>query len=124
MRRLVLLGMAVFFALHGVAHALGSGAYARVWSLAVLPYKTTLLGGAIDVGHAGMAVFAAGLLVAGAGFVAVAYACWQDETWWPGVLLASTILSLLLTGMDWDAGYAGVGVDLVILAGAIIRRVS
>jgi hypothetical protein len=124
MRRILLLGLAALLAAHSVAHVLGAGVYARLWSLAALPYKTTLWSGAVDVGEAGMAVLAIGLLLAGLGFLVVAYACWQDETWWPGILVASTVLSLVVTGLDWDMAYAGIGVDLVILGGAIIRKVA
>lgn len=50
------IALAVRMALHGVAHAPGFVGSWRLAALEGMPYHTTLLGGAIDVGDAGMRV--------------------------------------------------------------------
>jgi hypothetical protein len=48
---------ALFVAAHGLIHVLGFAAYTGIALVPGLPYKTTLFGGAIDVGTNGIAVF-------------------------------------------------------------------
>jgi len=108
---------AVALAIHGLIHFLGIGVYFELIEMADLPYKTTLLGGAIDVGDAGIRVFALLTAVAGVGFVASAVALVTDWRYWREMLLSATVFSLVLTTLDWTVASAGVLANVAILAG-------
>ncbi len=108
---------ALALAIHGVIHFLGIGVYFELIELTDLRYKTTLLGGVIDVGDAGIRAFAVLTTVAGVGFVASAVALVTGWRYWRGVLLAVTVFSLVLTTLDWSVASAGVPANLTILAG-------
>ena len=123
MSHFVVVGMSVLFAVHGLVHGLGFAAYWRLARIESLPYKTVVLGGRIDVGELGMRIIGASFLLAAVGFTVVAFGCWTQAPWWRGLLLATTLLSLAVTGLEWDVAYAGAVVDLVILAGIAITRV-
>jgi hypothetical protein len=123
MSRAVIVGMSALFAVHGLVHGLGFAAYWRLARFEGLPYRTTLLGDRVDVGDAGMRVLGAAFLVAALGFAAAAWGCWTGAPWWRGLLLGTTLLSLVITGLEWDVAYAGTVVDLVILAGMGLTRV-
>ncbi|RQG94748.1 ABC transporter permease [Natrarchaeobius oligotrophus] len=111
---------AVALAIHGVIHFLGIGVYFELVEMADLPYKTTLLGGAIDVGDAGIRVFALLTAVAGVGFVASALALVTGWRYWREILLGVTAFSLVLTTLDWTVASAGVLANLTILAGLFV----
>jgi hypothetical protein len=117
MSRAVVVGMSALFMVHGLVHALGFAAYWRLARMESLPYQTTVLGGRIDVGDVGMRVIGTTFLLAAIGFGVVAWGCWIDAPWWRGLLLGTTLVSLVVTGLEWDVAYAGTVVDLVILAG-------
>lgn len=102
--------------LHGLVHFLGPVAYFEIATLSELPYKTTLLDGAVDVGDTGIRLFGLLWVVAGVGFLASAWAVGTGWEHWEALLLAVTIVSLVLTGLDWTVAYAGLMVDLGILA--------
>ncbi|TYT61247.1 ABC transporter permease [Natrialba swarupiae] len=112
--------VAIAVAIHGLIHFFGIGVYFELLELADLPYKTTLLGGAVDVGDVGIRVFAVLTAVAGVGFVASAAALVAGWRYWRDTLLAVTVLSLLLTALDWTVASAGVLANLAILAGLLV----
>ncbi|SDR00732.1 ABC transporter permease [Natronobacterium texcoconense] len=114
---------AVALALHGLIHFLGIGVYFEVVEMADLPYKTTLLGGAIDVGDIGIRIFAVLTAVAGIGFVASAVALVSDWRYWRLLLLAVTVFSLVLTALDWTVASMGVLANLTILAALFVQSI-
>jgi len=65
---------------HGIVHLLGTAVYLELAEVANFTYKTTLLGGAVDIGAAGMRVLGVLWAVAAVGFVAAAWGttgdCW------------------------------------------------
>jgi hypothetical protein len=88
-----------------------------------MPYKTALLGGAWEIGDGGMRVFGALWAVAAAGFLAATAAWLLDLSGWPALLVAVTLFSLVLTGLDYGVAFAGVAVNLAILAAlAVVPR--
>ena len=111
---------AVALAIHGALHFLGFGVYFELVEMADLQYKTTLLGGAVDVGDAGIRIFAMLTAVAGFGFVASAVALVTDWRYWRKLLLAVTAFSLVLTTLDWTVASAGVLANLAILASLFV----
>lgn len=73
---------AISVAIHGFIHFLGIGGYFELIEMADLPYKTTLLGGTVDVGDAVIRVFTMLTAVAGVGFVASAIALVTGWRYW------------------------------------------
>ncbi|MFA9428321.1 ABC transporter permease [Natronorubrum sp. A-ect3] len=113
---------AIALTIHGVIHFLGIGVYFELLEMADLPYKTTLLGGAVDVGDTGIRVFAVLTAVAGVGFVASAVALVIGWRYWREMLLAVTVFSLVLTTLDWTVASAGALANLAILAGLFVMQ--
>ncbi|APW98033.1 ABC transporter permease [Halobiforma lacisalsi AJ5] len=107
---------AVAITIHGLIHLLGTGVYLELFELAELPYKTTLLGGVLDVGDSGIRVVGALNAVAAVGFVLSAAAMVTRWTHWRPLLFAVTVLSLVLTTLDWTVAFAGILANLAILA--------
>jgi hypothetical protein len=113
---------AAFLTAHGVVHLIGVAAYWRLTELDLVPYKTALAAGRLPVGDAGMRVFGALFLLAAAGFVTVAFGLCVDAAWVRPLVLASTLLSLVLTGLDWQAAFAGAIVDVLLLVVLTVER--
>lgn len=109
-------------AVHGLIHFLGIGVYFELAEFADLPYKTTLAGGAVDVGHVGIRIFAVVTAVAGAGFVVAAAALLGNWRRWRQLLLAVTLLSFVLTALDWTVASMGVLANLAILVALLAER--
>lgn len=106
---------------HGLVHLLGTAVYLEVAEFAELPYETTLLGGHVDVGEAGIRLFGILCAVAAAGFVTSAVALVRAWRRWRTLLVAVTIFSLVLTTLDWTVASAGVVVNFAILTGLVIE---
>ncbi|MFB9990404.1 hypothetical protein ACFFLM_00135 [Deinococcus oregonensis] len=108
-------GAGIILALHGLLHLLGFAAYLRLATITALPYKTTVLDGRMDLGATGTSLFGLAWGVAALGFVLVAAAFLLGWGWWRPVLIAVTLLSLLLTVLDFGPAKAGVALNLIIL---------
>jgi len=116
MLKIMLIIAAIVLALHGLIHLMGTAVYMKLAVIQQLPYKTTVLGGRWELGAGGMALFGALWLVPAIGFVVAAVALWLGATWWQPLLFSVTLFSLALTALDWNIAFAGVVVNLVILA--------
>jgi hypothetical protein len=101
---------------HGLIHLLGTTVYLRLGEISGFPYKTTLIGNRWDLGPVGIGIFGAMWALAAVGFIVVAIAMLTGSSWWQPVLIGVTVFSLLLTGLDWNLAFAGVGLNLIILA--------
>lgn len=112
--------IAFVLAAHGLVHFLGPVAYFELAPIPELPYKTTLFGGAVDVGDLGIRLFGLAWAVAGVGFLAVAVGMAVGWASWDRALGAVAVVSLVLTVADWTVAFAGVAVNLVILAGLVV----
>ena len=120
MIRLLIYILAFGVAFHGVIHLMGLIAYWPLGTLAELPYKTTLLDGRWSVGSGGMRLYSVLWLLAAVGFVVAAVGLvLRWDGWWT-LLLATTLLSLLVTALDWHASYRGAVIDLILLAGLLL----
>lgn len=107
---------------HGMVNLLGTAVYFELADVADFPYKTTLLGSAVNVGDAGMRVFGVLWAVAAIGFVAAAGGLFIDWEHWPLLVGAVAVFSLTLTILDYTVAYAGIVVNLGILAAVIYSQ--
>lgn len=101
---------------HGLIHLIGTVVYLRLGEVQGFFYKTTLLGGTWNLGPSGMGVFGALWGVAAVGFIGAALALLTNRRVWRPLLAAVTVFSLLLTGLDSSLAFAGILLNLVILA--------
>ena len=101
---------------HGLVHFLGTAVYLDLIEVAGLSYKTTLLGGAVDLGNTGIRVFGILWSVAAVGFIVATVAFLGNIEHWRMLLLGITAFSLVLTLLDYTVADAGVIVNLGILA--------
>lgn len=107
---------AVVLGLHGLIHLIGTAVYMKLTEIQGFSYKTTLLGGRWDIGENGIRIFGALWVVPTVGFIVVAVALLAGWEWWRPLLVAVTLMSLVLTFLDWSVAYAGVVINLIILA--------
>lgn len=113
--------IAFVLAVHGLVHLLGFAVYLELATVAEFPYKTTVLGGTVDIGAGGIRAFGVLWGVAAAGFVASAGALLADWHSWRPLLIAVTLFSLGLTVLDWSVAYAGIVVNLGILGLLVVQ---
>lgn len=102
--------------LHGLIHLLGFVAYLRLATIETLPYRTTLLSGALEVGDAGARIFGVLWGLAAVGFAVAGVAVLALLPWWRTLTLMVALLSLVLTVLGLPDSPFGVVLNVVILA--------
>lgn len=108
--------LGLLFLVHGIAHLPGFVVPWRLASPAEMPYKTTVLGGVLDLGPVGIRLVGILWLLAALGFIIAGTAALQGRPGWPGLARAVTLFSLALAVLGWPDARIGLGVDIVILA--------
>lgn len=115
MSKIVLYMVAFGIALHALIHLMGFVAYLQLADIEELPYKTILLNGRWSVGEYGIRAFGVLWLLVSIGFVIGISGLVTQQSWWLPVLFIITIISLILTILDWEVAFRGVFVNIVIL---------
>lgn len=110
------LAFGVILLVHGLAHLVGFVVTWRVAKLQEMPYKTTILAGAVDVGDVGIRVMGGLWLATAVAFAIVAVGAFVGTSWWFPVALMMTTVSLFVTILGWPDSRIGVGVNVVLLA--------
>ena len=113
--KFALAAVALVLVLHGLIHLIGTTVYLRLADIQGFTYKTTLLGGRLHLGEAGIRMFGVLWVLPAIGFVLAALALLQGWDWWRSLLLGATLLSLGLTTLDWSVAFAGAVVNVAIL---------
>ena len=101
--------------LHGAVHVLG---FVVPWQLAEpqgLPYKETLLDGHLHAGAGGVRAVGVAYLIAGAALVVAAIALLAGQTWWWGLAVTGTGLSLAVTFLTLPEAKVGLALNVVVL---------
>lgn len=119
--KILLAAVVAFLVLHGAIHLLGTVVYMRFAEIDGFGFKTTVLGGKVDLGESGIRVFGALWLLPALGFSLAAMSLWLGWPWIPS-LVASALVSLVLTGADWNIAFMGGIADAAILALIPIAR--
>lgn len=107
--------------LHGLIHLMGTVTYLQLSTVDGLAYKTTLLNGRWDVGQPGIAVFGVLWAVTAIGFIVSAAGLIAGRSWTHPMLVGVTLLSLVITALDWNTAFAGAILNVVILIALWLR---
>jgi hypothetical protein len=108
----IVIAVAIF---HGLIHLMGFAAYWPLAKVSELPYKTTLLGGQIDIGAGGMRLYSLVWLLAAIGFVVAGIALALGKPAWAPIMLGAVLLSLVICVLDWGVAFRGALIDLAFL---------
>lgn len=103
--------------LHGLIHLIGFVAYYPLANLPQLAYKTSFLGGRLELGAGGTRLYSLLWLLSGLGFVVAGFGLWLGWRWWAPLMLLTALVSLILCVLDWKAAYLGALLNVVILLG-------
>jgi hypothetical protein len=116
------IAIAIVLALHGFAHVVGfAGSFGLAESI---PYKTTVLGGTVDLGDGGIRAFGILWLIAAAAFLVASAAAMTNQEWWTKAVLVAAVGSLLLGMMALPEARIGVAIDLLILGAVAAWRMG
>jgi hypothetical protein len=108
--------LAILMLIHSVAHLPGFLVAWRLATLKELPYKTTVLGGALSVGDAGIRLLGVFWLLAALAFVTAAVSLLLHMPWWRTLTLSACAVSLVLCILGWPDTRFGIVANLLILA--------
>ena len=106
--------LAALLIAHGVAHLVGFLVPWKLLSTAEVPYRTTILGGLIEVGDAGASALGVVWLMAALAFVVLAAAIlagWNVRGW----AFATLSLSLVLCVAGWPEARIGLVANALLL---------
>jgi hypothetical protein len=106
--------------LHGMAHLPG---FLVLWRLSAgSPYKTTIIGGRLDLGDVGAKVMGVLWLLLVISFALVAWFAFMGAPWWPLGALSVASGSLLLCLLYWPETKIGVVIDVVLIVAIVIWK--
>lgn len=109
------LAVVILLLAHGVAHLVG---FLVPWRLAIppeMPYRTTVLGGAFDLGSVGIRVYGLVWLVLGLAFAVAAGALALGSPWWFRLAVIAGAWSLVLCVAGWPESRIGIAANVVLL---------
>jgi hypothetical protein len=112
--------LVVLLLAHGVAHLVG---FLVPWRLATpleMPYRTTVLGGAVDLGSVGIRIYGLLWLVLGLAFAVAAGALALGSPWWFRLAVIAGAWSLVLCVVGWPDSRIGVVANIVLLILSIV----
>ena len=107
---------ALLLAGHGVIHLIGFVTPWRIATLEGFAYRTTVFGGALDVGDAGARFIGLVWLGLTFGFLAAGYGIWRRTRWAVGLTVVLAVVSLVVCLLGLPEAGTGVAIDGVILA--------
>ena len=107
--------LAVLLLAHGIAHLPGFLVSWRLRSFPEMPYRTTVLGGAVDIGDGGAKAIGVAWLVLSVLFVVAAAATLMRATWWQPFVYTALGLSTALCVLGWPDARLGLVANAVVL---------
>ena len=113
------LALALLMGLHGITHLAGFAGSFHLTAAADLPYKTTILGGRVDLGG-GIRLMGILWLALSAVFVVIAAGTALNTTWWASAAGVAATISLVMTLLEMPQARIGMLVNLAILAALLM----
>lgn len=117
------IGLAALLALHGLVHLLGFVVPFGLAEVEGFPRSTTVLAGRVDLGEVGVRVAGVGWLLVAVAFVMAAVGLWLLQPWWWGLALGATAVSAVLCALFVPTSWAGLALDVAILAALFVPAV-
>jgi hypothetical protein len=114
--------IAIVLVIHGFAHWVGFVVPWRIAKLEEAPYKTTLLGGRLDVGDAGIRMVGLLWLLAGISFFVSGIALLASAGWWFSYTLVVAGISLVLCILGLPEAKLGIPVNVVIMLYLLVGK--
>ena len=106
---------AIYLIVHGLIHLIGFVVFWQLVEIEDISYTTTVLGGRLDIGDAGMRVLGVLWLLITIAFVIAGVAIFFSPPWWWSFTLAVTLASLVVTILGWPDAKFGVLANIIIL---------
>lgn len=116
MLKLLPVVLVIGLSIHGLIHLMGFVAYWPLKDVPELAYKTAFLGGRLEFGANGTRLFSLLWLLAAIGFIVAGIALVSEWSWGVPLLVLVTLLSLVITVLDWEPAFRGTLINGVILA--------
>jgi len=107
--------LAVLLTVHAVAHLVGFVVPWRLMTSAEVPYRTTILSGAIDIGATGVRLLGVGWLLVALAFLVLAGGVVLRASWWHAAVLPAVAVSFVLCVLGWPDSRFGLVANLLIL---------
>ena len=108
---------------HGAAHVVGFAVPWKLVSSAEVPYRTTVLDGALDVGSLGVRLIGVLWLTVALAFVGAAVGLLQHTTWWYREVLVLVAISLALCVLALPESRPGLVANAVVAVLLIVGGV-
>lgn len=112
--------LSVVLVAHGVAHLVGFVSSWRLMTLPELPYRTTVLGGLVDLGDAGIRIVGVLWLITGVSFVLSAWAVYSEAPWWLSVTTFAFGASIVLCAVGLPDSRLGFVANALVLGLAAV----
>ena len=116
MLKLLPVVLVIGLSIHGLIHLMGFVAYWPLKDVPELAYKTAFLGGRLEFGANGTRLFSLLWLLAAIGFIVAGIALVSEWSWGVPLLVLVTLLSLVITALDWQSAFRGTLINGAILA--------
>lgn len=114
------IGLAALLVLHGLVHLLGFVVPFGLAEVEGFPRSTTVLAGRLDLGEVAIRLAGVGWLFVAVAFVTAAVGLWLFLPWWWGLALGAVAVSAVLCALFLPTAWAGLAVDVVILAALFV----
>jgi hypothetical protein len=107
---------AALLAVHGLIHLIGFVVPWRIAEAEGFAYRTTALGGSVELGTTGAQLVGLAWLAIAVGFVVASIGVWRRSAWALGLTVALAIASLFVCALGLPETVAGIVVNVAILA--------
>lgn len=101
--------------IHGLIHLIGFRVYGQGGQVSDMPFKTTFLNGSLDFGVSGTRIYGYLWLLPALGFILAAVGFILRIEGWQPVLIAASVVSIVLTSLDWRNAFLGTLIDLALM---------
>ena len=115
---------AAALAAHGLIHLIGFLVPWRIARVEGFAYRTTALGGTLELGATGALIVGLAWLAIAVGFVVAAAGVWRRSSWALGLTGALAIASLVVCVLGFPETVAGIVVNVAILAAVVWMTIS
>lgn len=122
--KIFIIGITGFVIIHGLIHLVGFRVYAQGAQVDEMSFKTTFLNGTLDLGVSGTHIYGLLWLLTTLGFITAGIGFLLHASWWQPMLIATSLVSVVVTSMDWGNAFRGTLIDLCLLGAALLSPLA